>query len=220
MTTPASIIASCAGNPSAAGMTPRATFVDVPISAMLRTVPMPGRSPSGHHGREDRDADEDAHGAQLEAGQARDALVEHLPGPEARGPPGPWRRCRRRTATSPDEQAGQAGQDGAGGPAGRGVGHPANGTGAGAGPRSRRLSPRQAGRRRAISASRASAVGARPRTRPRTSPGRALPPEAVDPVADPRVPARVAVDPVAARRRGSRPGARPPGRRRRSSSAM
>ena len=48
VTTPPSIMATCAGRPAAGGTTDNATFVAVPISTMFRIVPTPGRSPSGH----------------------------------------------------------------------------------------------------------------------------------------------------------------------------
>ena len=47
-TTPPTTSMSWPGTPLAAGIVARPTFVAVPMSATLRSVPMPGRSPSGH----------------------------------------------------------------------------------------------------------------------------------------------------------------------------
>ena len=51
ISSPASIIASWAPRPTALGSTAIPTFVAVPIKTTLSNVPMPGRSPSGHHRR-------------------------------------------------------------------------------------------------------------------------------------------------------------------------
>ena len=163
-------------------------------------------------GEQDRDAQQDAHGAELEPGELRDALVERLPRPEAHARLG-HERDPDAEHDQPDDEPGEPRQHdarrpagcGRGGPGGRGgrcgdwagAGHPVDGTGR----FSRRPDPRA--RRRS-----ASADGGRPRTSRSTSRDGALPPEPVDVLADPRVPARVAVEPVAARRADRRPEVR------------
>ena len=61
-------------------------------------------------GGQDRDAHEDAHGAQLEPGQQGDPLVEDLPWAEAQARPG-HQRDPDAEQHQPREEAGKPGED-------------------------------------------------------------------------------------------------------------
>ena len=58
-------------------------FVAVPMTATLSSVPMPGRSPSGHQSRRIGMPSTIADRPEGQAGQLPDPLVEGLPRPEA-----------------------------------------------------------------------------------------------------------------------------------------